>query len=67
MLLVQHAKCAEHGELIHNAEKHANDSASESWSSVRDRSEPEQAAHDHCLLATERPTTVRPVTAATSG
>jgi hypothetical protein len=55
VLLVEHAKCAEHGELIHGAQGHVNDTATESGNSLRSTSDPEsEAAHDHCLLAADR-------------
>ena len=62
MLLVEHAKCAEHGELIHRANGHGFDTATEPARSLRSTSEREsEASHDHCLLAAERRDAVKPV------
>lgn len=62
MLLVEHAKCAEHGELIHRAHGHGIDTATEPGRSLRSTTDPEsKASHDHCLLAAERRDALKPV------
>ena len=65
MLLVEHAKCAEHGELIHRAHGHGFDTATEPGRALRSTSDPEsEASHDHCLLAAERRDALKPVAGA---
>ena len=62
MLLVEHAKCAEHGELIHSGQGHGVDTATELDRSLRSATDPEsEASHDHCLLASERRDATKPV------
>ena len=60
MLLVEHVRCAEHGELIHaNGDKHEDhDSASRELSSsgptIGVSSRHADHGHDHCLTCSER-------------
>jgi len=62
MLLTEHAKCTEHSELIHGAQRHVDDTTTESGNSLRSTSDPEgEAAHDHCLLAADRRDAVKAI------
>ncbi len=62
MLLVEHTKCAEHGELVHDAHGHPVDLTADVDRSLRGTSDPErEASHDHCSLATERRDAVTPI------
>jgi len=60
MLLVEHVRCAEHGELIHaNGDKHEDhDSASlhvsSSGPTISGSSRQADHGHDHCLTCSER-------------
>jgi hypothetical protein len=66
MLLVEHTKCAEHGELVHDAHGHPVDLTADVDRSLRGTSDPErEASHDHCSLATERRDAVTPIDGAT--
>lgn len=57
MLLVEHTRCAEHGDLVHGGESHGHAGASHAESDlvalegVSD--EPSEAAHEHCSLTAE--------------
>ncbi len=62
MLLVEHTKCVEHGELVHDAHGHPVDLTADADRSLRGTSDPErEASHDHCSLATERRDAVTPI------
>lgn len=63
MLLVEHTKCAEHGELIHGAQEHtAYAKTTETRTLLHGApSSRSEAAHDHCLLAAERRDATGPV------
>ncbi|MDH3202524.1 MAG: hypothetical protein OEM15_16660 [Myxococcales bacterium] len=55
MLLVEHTKCAEHGELVHDAHGHPANLANDPGPSLLGTSNAQtEASHDHCSLATER-------------
>jgi hypothetical protein len=55
MLLVEHARCAEHGELVHGEASHAAEPAAEEQPSLRGHREAEQqTGHAHCSHAAER-------------
>ena len=58
MLLVEHTRCAEHGELVHAGEAHHHDASAHvettapAFESVSD--EASDAAHEHCALTADR-------------
>lgn len=58
MLLVAHTRCAEHGELVHEEQRHHHDAVADSsedgaaWESGSD--EASSAAHQHCALTADR-------------
>lgn len=55
MLLVEHTKCAEHGELVHDGHAHRVDAPSRTDRSWQNHSTPQtEASHEHCSLATDR-------------
>ncbi len=52
MLLVEHTRCAEHGELVHEGEAHLHQSASHAETGAAGllgaSNEPSEEAHGHC-------------------
>lgn len=65
MLLVEHTKCAEHGELVHDEHAHRADASSCIDSSWQSHSTPQtEASHDHCSLATDRRHAALPIVSA---
>ena len=58
MLLVEHTRCSEHGELVHNDETHSHVVAEHGHGdSVAIRGAPDAStdeAHDHCLVSADR-------------
>lgn len=58
MLLVEHTRCAEHGELVHGGDAHDHADASHTERdlvALEDVSEDaSEAAHEHCSLTAER-------------
>lgn len=58
MLLVEHTRCAEHGELIHGTASHhdATESRATGNTGTLDRSPdgPSGGAHEHCTLTIDR-------------
>ncbi len=62
MLLVEHTKCAEHGDLVHSAHGHSVNLAPNADRSLRSPFNTEdEASHEHCSLATERRDAVTPI------
>ena len=65
MLLVEHTKCAEHGELVHDGHAHRADAPSRTDRSWQSHSTPQsEASHDHCSLASDRRHAVPPIVGA---
>ena len=58
VLLVEHTRCAEHGELVHNGDAHrhvAGEHAHVDTASVRGMADPGSGeAHYHCALSIDR-------------
>jgi hypothetical protein len=58
MLLVEHTRCAEHGELVHGSEAHAHrshaPSAAEGSATVEAHEAGADDSHEHCLLCADR-------------
>jgi hypothetical protein len=58
MLLVEHTRCAEHGELVHGGEAHdhaGSAHAETKTAALHDASDDADAqAHEHCALAVDR-------------
>jgi hypothetical protein len=58
MLLVEHTRCAEHGELVHEGERHHHDAvadSSEDGAAVESGGkEPASSTHEHCALTADR-------------
>ncbi|MFW2390547.1 MAG: hypothetical protein ACN4G0_19585 [Polyangiales bacterium] len=57
MLLVEHSRCAEHGELVHGsgADHHgSNAPTSADSASVQGTSPAHEDAHDHCTVSVDR-------------
>jgi len=57
MLLVEHTRCAEHGELVHNADPHRHVAAEHSHGAVSVHGAPDEGTgqtHDHCALSVNR-------------
>lgn len=58
MLLVEHTRCAEHGELVHTGDAHGHEPGEQATgkpAGVHRRSEDRSAeAHEHCALSTDR-------------
>ena len=58
MLLVEHTRCAEHGDLVHAGEAHHHDASTDvepggpAFETVSD--EASDAAHEHCALTADR-------------
>ena len=58
MLLVEHTRCAEHGELVHGGEAHHHDASTHvetdgiAFEGVSDDASSE--AHEHCALTVDR-------------
>jgi hypothetical protein len=58
MLLVEHSRCAEHGELVHTGEAHHHDASAHvetggpAFENVSD--DASEAAHEHCALMADR-------------
>ena len=62
MLLVEHTKCAEHGELAHGAHGHPGELGADAGQALRSTSDRGlEASHDHCSLATNRRDAVTPI------
>ena len=58
MLLVEHTRCAEHGELVHGDDPHHHESSAHAKTAditLEDRGEQDaDAAHEHCALTADR-------------
>jgi hypothetical protein len=58
MLLVEHTRCAEHGELVHAGDAHGHELGEQTTgkpAGVHGRSEDRAGeAHEHCALSAER-------------
>ncbi len=57
MLLVEHSRCAEHGELVHGAAHHHGAGANRQAESAMLHGSPDagsEEAHDHCSALTDR-------------
>ena len=58
MLLVEHTRCAEHGELVHDGDRHHHDTvahATEDAPAFESSSdESSTSAHEHCALTADR-------------
>ena len=58
MLLVEHTRCAEHGELVHDGKAHHHEGASHAHSSLAAfqgaSEEASDEAHEHCALTVDR-------------
>ncbi len=58
MLLVEHSRCAEHGELVHGGEAHHNDASThvetDRLAFESDSIDASGEAHEHCALSVDR-------------
>ena len=65
MLLVEHTRCAEHGELVHSGEAHHHDASAQvetgglTFEGVSDEGSSE--AHEHCALSVDRRDVLVPI------
>lgn len=68
MLLVEHVRCAEHGELIHGTQRHSEASSPRGdspWAAVDAQTHQESdEAHVHCALSSNRREAPAPIASA---